>query len=124
VCLLISKRSWVREERKCAHLLNHEQGHYLIGALCVLEFLRRIDAKKKNSHEKFEDLVAQTFDRTIKEYLEIERQYDNETEHRLNYKMQEQWDHQIAEKLTYYRKTYDKKKNRFVKLSESPCKEQ
>jgi hypothetical protein len=38
--------------------------------------------------------------------------------------MQEQWDHQISEKLTYYRKTYDKKKNRFVKLSESPTKEQ
>ena len=77
VLLVISKRSWVRAERKCDHLLNHEQGHYLIGALCVLEFLRRIDAKKKSSHERFDDLVAQTFDRTIKEYLEIERQYDN-----------------------------------------------
>lgn len=76
VNLLIGKRSWVRPDRKSDHLLNHEQGHYLIGALCVLEFLRRIDAKKKSSHERFEDLLTQTFDRTIKEFLDMEKQYD------------------------------------------------
>ena len=64
--LHMSPRSWVRPEKKCDHLLNHEQGHYLIGSLCVLEFLRRVDAKKNYTSEKFEDLVQQTFDRTIK----------------------------------------------------------
>lgn len=75
--LIIGKRSWVREEKKCDHLLNHEQGHYLIGALCVLEFLRRVDYKKKMCHGLFGELVQETFDRTIKEYLEMERRYDN-----------------------------------------------
>lgn len=41
----------------------------------------------------------QTFDRTIKEFLELERRYDHETEHRLNFKMQEKWDNYIYEKL-------------------------
>jgi hypothetical protein len=45
--LHLSERSWVREEHKCWHLLNHEQGHYLIGAICVLEFLRRVECKKR-----------------------------------------------------------------------------
>jgi hypothetical protein len=36
--------------------------------------------------------------------------------------MQEKWDQHIAEKLTFYQKTFDRKKNRFVKLSESPSK--
>jgi hypothetical protein len=53
----------------------------------------------------------------------MERQYDAETEHRLNFKMQEKWDGYIAEKLDYYGQIFDKKKNRFVKLSESPSKE-
>ena len=47
-------------------VLNHEQGHYLIGALCVLEFLRRVESKKNQMQANFEDLVVQTFDRTIK----------------------------------------------------------
>lgn len=67
--LHLSDKSWVRPNKKCAHLLNHQQGHYLIGALCVLEFMRRIDSKKKHFQGNFEDLVNQTFDRTMKEYL-------------------------------------------------------
>lgn len=42
----------------------------------MLEFLRRVDAKKENSQEKFEDLVQKTFDRTIKEFVELEKKYD------------------------------------------------
>lgn len=67
--LIIGKRSWVREDKKSEALLLHEQGHYLIGGLCCLEFLRRVDSKKRNSLEKFDDIVAQAFDRTLKEFL-------------------------------------------------------
>ena len=56
------------------------------------------------------------------EFLDMERKYDNETEHRLNFKMQEKWDQLIVEKLKYYQQIYDKKKGVFVKLSESPEK--
>lgn len=47
----------------------------------------------------------------------MEKKYDNETEHRLNYKKQSEWDEFIFDKLEYYLKIYDRKKNRFVKLS-------
>ena len=114
----IGSGSWVREEKKCSHLLNHEIGHYLIGSLCCLEFLRRLDYNR-NSQEKFEDLVLKTFNRTMAEYLDMERKYDCQTEHRLNFKQQEEWDSLIHEKLTYYKRIYDRKKNCFVKYSES-----
>lgn len=32
---LLSK-SWVKEHKKCDHLLNHEQGHFIIANLCAL----------------------------------------------------------------------------------------
>jgi|JI6StandDraft_1071083.scaffolds.fasta_scaffold02476_6 hypothetical protein len=38
----ILPKSWVKNHKKCAHLLNHEQGHFLIANLCALEFLRRV----------------------------------------------------------------------------------
>ncbi len=71
---------------------------------------------------KFQDLVYETFERTMKEHLDMEKQYDNQTDHRLNYKKQQDWDELIYEKLQYYIQIYDKKKNRFVKLSQSPEK--
>ena len=49
----------------------------MIGALCALEFLRRVDKKRLTSKKKFDDLVAETFDCTMKEYLELEKRYDN-----------------------------------------------
>ena len=36
VTLIVSKKSWVKEERKSDALLFHEQGHYLLGGLCAL----------------------------------------------------------------------------------------
>jgi hypothetical protein len=54
--------------------------------------------------------------RTFKEYLEMEKRYDEETEHRLNYKKQLEWDQMIKEKLMYYEKVFDKKKNKFILL--------
>ena len=94
----------------------------MIGALCALEFLRRVDKKRLTSKKKFDDLVAETFDCTMKEYLELEKRYDDETDHRMHFKKQEEWDKFIYEKLEYYSMIYDKKKHRFVKLSESPEK--
>ena len=40
----------------------------------------------------------------------------------MHFKKQEEWDKFIYEKLEYYSMIYDKKKHRFVKLSESPEK--
>ena len=53
----------------------------------------------------------------------MERLYDIETEHRLNFKKQEKWDNLIYEKLKFYQQIFDKKKSVFVKLSESPSKD-
>lgn len=62
-------------------------------------------------------MVFTTFDRTIKEYLQLEKKYDDETEHRLNFNKQLQWDGFIYDKLTYYKQIYDKTKKKFVKFS-------
>lgn len=109
-------KSWVKEHKKCSHLLNHELGHFLIGNLCALEFLRRVHTHHAVSSEHFEEYVDTVFMRTIKEYLEMEKKYDEETEHRLNFKTQLDWDNIIKEKLLYYQKVFDQKKNKFIQL--------
>lgn len=64
-------KSWVKKHKKCAHLLNHEQGHFLIANLCALEFLRRVHTHHHVSADHFEDYCEQVFMRTFKEYLEM-----------------------------------------------------
>lgn len=44
VCVWMRNRSWTKKQ--VAHLLNHEQGHYLIGCFCGLEFKKQALAFK------------------------------------------------------------------------------
>lgn len=49
----------------------------------------------------------------------MERQYDEETEHRLNYKKQLEWDGHLRDKLLYYHKIFDGRKNKFLSLKKA-----
>lgn len=62
----ILPKSWVKHHKKCAHLLNHEQGHFLIGNLCALEFVRRVHTHHSVSAEHFDEYCEQVFMRTFK----------------------------------------------------------
>jgi hypothetical protein len=67
-------------------------------------------------------VVLQTFDRTIKEFQELEREYDRETEHRRDLQKQRQWDSYLYDKLQYYKHAYDKSKEKFVRICETPLR--
>jgi hypothetical protein len=76
--------SWVRVPSK--ELLEHERGHYLIGSLCALEFKKRVISKVfKATKQPFESLesvdckLEKIFNSTLDEYLDLERQYDQQT---------------------------------------------
>lgn len=52
----------------------------------------------------------------------MEKKYDDETDHRMNFGKQIEWDSYIYDRLMYYKQIYDKGKKKFVKFSESPVK--
>ena len=41
----VSDKSWVVKSLKEAELLAHEAGHYIIGCLCALDFLKIVNVK-------------------------------------------------------------------------------
>ena len=55
------------------------------------------------------------FHETLSSFQQMERQYDDETEHRLNFKMQEKWDQMLHDRLSYYDNLFDKKTHLFRK---------
>lgn len=83
--VVVQAGSWVRPEMKSDALLEHEMGHYLIGCLCALEFLKRVDSSRVPLSYNFAEYVRMVFNSTLREYVKLEKKYDDETEHRYCY---------------------------------------
>lgn len=76
----ITKKSWVRHGYE--ELLNHEQGHYLIGSLAALTFKDKVMNREFSSNHLVE--IAEVFKLTMRDFWKMERRYDVETNHAIN----------------------------------------
>lgn len=81
-------------------LLNHEQGHFKIGALMQQELMQRLKAKRYSSHYKQE--AATIFNKVATKYHLLQLQYDKETRHMMNIEKQKQWDEKLNSSLIEY----------------------
>ena len=99
-CTFLSKLSWVKIKSK--ELLNHEIGHYNIGLLCWRDFKYRINLISEFDKNSYKTQIDNIFRNTLKIYLEIEKIYDENTQHMANKKNQEIWDYLIKKKLCEY----------------------
>ena len=60
------------------------------------------------------EYVNGVFGRVLKEYRKIERKYDEETDHRMNYGKQEEWDRWIKKRLMECKAGFCDKKGKFI----------
>ncbi|MET4081846.1 hypothetical protein ABIB40_001797 [Pedobacter sp. UYP30] len=95
--------SWVKLERLKdpalkARVLHHEQGHVNISFIMVKEADRVLSSRtysKKDYRSEIGMLAS-----SISEFFDtMQKNYDDETEHGSNYKMQQRWDKIIQEKM-------------------------
>ncbi|RZL61955.1 MAG: DUF922 domain-containing protein [Pedobacter sp.] len=96
-------RSWVKldkvkTEESRQNLLHHEQGHVDIQYILYLEadrVLKNRTYSVKNYKAQISDLANQ-----ISAYFDtMQKNYDEETEHGSNHRMQERWDKIISDKM-------------------------
>ncbi|CAD8051050.1 unnamed protein product [Paramecium sonneborni] len=99
-CKLLEK-SWTKSNQY-DDLLEHETGHYLIGCLCALEFKRKAEQMDFYNTENQKQDIKQLFNNNFKTFLKIEKDYDEETNHYCNWKMQMKWNRKIKEQLLLY----------------------
>jgi len=93
-----TEHSWIKEGKATANLLKHEQGHFDIGLLCLKEMveqLNNVSFAKLNAGQKAQDL----FNKILAKYTQINRQYDDETDHSKKKEGQEKWDRYFAVQL-------------------------
>jgi len=96
-------RSWVkldkvRSEEARQSLLHHEQGHANIQYILYLE-ADRVLKNRSYSVKNYKAQISQLANEISDYFDTMQRNYDEETEHGSNHKMQARWDQIIIDKM-------------------------
>lgn len=96
--LFLRYDSWVKPDKKSRRLLEHEQGHFRIGRLCARE-IRRVINSTPFSLDNYPKEIDAIYWAVINKYVEINKQYDRETDHYNNVDGQARWNKKLSELL-------------------------
>lgn len=96
-CTLNPKTSWVKWKDDL--LLEHEQGHYLIGWISALTFKQRVLEANLAINGNLSTEIQKIYKETMREFALWQRIYDEETEHYLDQEMQDKWNEKIKSTL-------------------------
>jgi len=96
-------KSWVRTDKTSDELLEHEQGHFNIGIMCMRELLTTVNGTSFSKSD-YAEALRNIFREVMRKYNDMNVQYDNETEHFKNKEQQQKWNAVFAEKLELEKK--------------------
>jgi|SRR6185436_9810935 len=96
-------KSWVRTDKTSDELLEHEQGHFNIGIMCMRELLTTVNGTSFSKSD-YAEALRNIFREVMRKYNDMNVQYDNETEHFKNKEQQQKWNALFAEKLELEKK--------------------
>lgn len=65
---------------------------------------------KQPTNGNINDWIKSIFKETLDEYLKLEKLYDDETNHRLNYEKQVEWEECLISTMQKYHKNIEKAK--------------
>ncbi len=100
VILELDADSWVKHGDESDDLLKHEQGHFDIAHLAMLEIIQSFkNVRFSPVNTKTE--INNSFTAIIDEYKAIEIKYDDETQHGTNLPVQNKWSEFIKEQFTH-----------------------
>lgn len=98
VTLELGNRSWSITEKQTAELLKHEQGHFDIARICMNEIITSV-AKARYRYRDFSDNIKSMFRDIMQKYKDMEKQYDDDSDHSKNKPEQERWNELIRDGL-------------------------
>ena len=89
---------WVKDGYHDDYTLNHEQRHFDLVAIVGKRFEQKIKATKLPI-DNFDGLINVKFYESFREMNDLQKQYDNETEHGINKSKQQEWNAYIDKEL-------------------------
>jgi hypothetical protein len=95
---LSPEKSWVKKDFETDYLLMHEQGHFDLGKLCLLEFVKDMHLTTFYRAD-YRDKIQQLFSDVLNKYKDMSNRYDDETDHASKRRKQKEWTAFIQQEL-------------------------
>ena len=96
-CYFVLNKSWVKPQYADNYLLGHEQLHFDITELMTRKLRKRFSEKKFTENVKKE--MRAIYETVNKERVEMQRKYDEETEHSKIEDKQKEWEVFVVQEL-------------------------
>ncbi|QEC75673.1 hypothetical protein [Mucilaginibacter ginsenosidivorax] len=107
VCVRISLKPylpksacWVKNGARTPYSLNHEQRHFDIVKL-VMEHFKQHLLKEKLTVDNYDGPINMQYLDSFREMNDMEKRYDDETNHGMNESVQEEWNKKIDRELSF-----------------------
>ena len=102
-CNFSKKDSWVKDDRKTAYILNHEQHHFDIAYIQAMIFIQKLKNAKYTS-KNFNTIIKQLYIDAQQSLVAMQNAYDTETKHSQLSAIQELWNKKIEYQLDMIKK--------------------
>lgn len=95
-CNFVKNNSWVRVKND--HILSHEQGHFDIAEIFARKLNKELRAYHYNNKSASKDVNA-IYKNVMKELLQMQNLYDEQTDYSRNFEQQKDWLDKIDNRL-------------------------
>lgn len=102
-CNFSKTDSWVKDDRRTAYILNHEQHHFDIAYIQAMLFIQDLKAAKYNQ-KNFSKVLEKLYADAQKNLVNMQTAYDTETKHSQVQVEQELWNKKIDDQLSMIKK--------------------
>lgn len=102
-CNFSKTDSWVKDNRKTAYILNHEQHHFDIAYLQAMLFIQNLKASKY-TQKNFSKIIEKLYTDAQESLVNVQTAYDTETKHSQITAVQEIWNKKIDDQLSIIKK--------------------
>ena len=102
-CNFSKTNSWVKDDRRTAYILNHEQHHFDIAYIQAMLFVQNLKAAKYTPKD-FNVIVKKLYTDAQQNLIAMQTAYDTETKHSLLLEVQGMWNKKIDDQLTLIEK--------------------
>ncbi len=91
-------KTWAKPDRLSDKLLEHEQGHFNLGILCMKEIVEKYK-QTRFTKNNYSTQIRNLLDEVSKKYKDLGTKYDEETNHSKNLEQQIKWNNFFTEQF-------------------------
>ena len=97
-CNFYISASWVKDGKRTAYILNHEQHHFDIAYIHAMQLIQKLQ-KAKYTREDYSKVIEKIYYETQANLQTMQNAYDTETKNSILIDKQEMWDKKIDAQL-------------------------